>query len=98
MNRFPTDATMNEEPFTPPDATAESNLSGLLQKAEDYARREPAKAAAAAFGAGLLLNVIPPRLIIGTVAAVTVPFVRPALFALGLLKAFELCSKDDAAH
>jgi hypothetical protein len=50
---------------------------------------------AAAFGVGLLLNLVPPRVIVGTVTAVAVPFMRPALLALGLLKAFELCSKED---
>jgi hypothetical protein len=66
----------------------------VLNDVEDYVRREPAKAAAAAFGAGLLLNFIPPRVIVGAVTAVAAPFMRPTLLALGLLKACELCKPE----
>ncbi len=88
-------ADMNDEPTAPATGAGEAPVQRLLHRAEDYARRDPAKAMAAAFGAGLLLNLIPPRVIIGTVTAVAVPFMRPALLALGLFKAFELCCKDD---
>ena len=80
---------MNEEQHTAPVETA---VHRLVSRAEDYARREPAKAAAAAFGAGFLLNVIPSRFLVGTVTALAVPLVRPALITLGLVKAVELCS------
>lgn len=73
----------------------EAPIKNLLHSAEEFARRDPAKAMAAAFGVGLLLNLVPPRVIVGTVTAVAVPFMRPALLALGLLKAFELCGKED---
>ena len=55
-----------------------------LGDVEDYVRREPVKAAAAAFGAGFLLSFIPPRVIVGAVTAVAGPFMRPILLALGL--------------
>jgi len=83
---------MNDEQST---NAGEAPAPSLLHSAEEFARRDPAKAMAAAFGVGLLLNLVPPRVIVGTVTAVAVPFMRPALIALGLLKAFELCSKDD---
>jgi hypothetical protein len=67
-----------------------------LHRAEEFARRDPAKAMATAFGAGLLLNFLPSRFIVGAVTAVAVPFMRPTLLALGLYKAFEICCQDDA--
>lgn len=86
---------MKAQPKADVTQASESPLQRLLQSAEEYARRDPAKAMATAFGAGLLLNLVPPRVIVGTVTAVAVPFMRPALFALGLLKAFELCCKPE---
>ena len=83
---------------TPKEHTTsgEPAVQRLLHRAEEFARREPAKAMATAFGAGLLLNVLPARFIAGAVTAVAVPFMRPTLLALGLYKAFELCCQDDA--
>lgn len=86
---------MNEEQPTDAAGAAAAPVQSLLHSAEEFARRDPAKAMAAAFGVGLLLNLVPPRVIVGTVTAVAVPFMRPALIALGLLKAFELCCKED---
>lgn len=79
---------MNDFHATPP---AELCVDGLLRQTEAYIRREPAKAVAAAFGIGLLINLVPPRMVVGTVTGLTVPLIRPALLALGLVKAFELC-------
>lgn len=85
---------MTDNPIPENTAPADTPARRLLHQAEEFTRREPAKALATAFGAGLLLNVVPPRVILGAVTAVAVPFMRPALFALGLLKAFELCCKE----
>ena len=77
---------------------AELCLDRLLGQTEDYIRREPVKAVAAAFGMGLLINVLPPRVIVGTVTGLGVALLRPALLTLGVVKAFELCCacKDES--
>ncbi|MDB6138166.1 MAG: hypothetical protein JWO94_1238 [Verrucomicrobiaceae bacterium] len=58
---------------------------------EDFARREPTKAVAAAFGVGLLINLLPTRLVIGAATAVGATLLRPTLLTLGVTKALELC-------
>ena len=50
------------------------------------ARREPTKALAGAVCAGLVLNFLPKRLLVGTAAAL----LRPALLTFGLIKALEM--------
>lgn len=65
----------------------------LLAQTEDYIRHEPVKAAAIAFGVGLLLNFVPARAVVRPVAGVTASLLPPALLGLGLIKAFELCSE-----
>ena len=89
---------------TAPTVTAQTTEFGihrLIHQVEEFVRQEPAKAVATALGAGLLLNLLPTRVIVGTLTAVAVPFMRPALFALGLVKACEMCctaSNADANH
>jgi len=60
-------------------------------EAEDFARRDPAKAVAVAFGVGVALNILPKRFIVGTATLAAVTLVRPVLLSLGVLKAFEMC-------
>ena len=60
-------------------------------EAEDFARRDPSKAVAVAFGVGLALNVLPKRLIVGAATLTAVTLLRPVLLSLGVLKAFEMC-------
>ena len=60
-----------------------------LQRAEEFARQEPAKAVAAGFGAGFLLNLLPLGTIAAALVGIAFTLVRPALLFLGLLKAFE---------
>ena len=76
-----------------PDPThpAELCLQQVFDKTEEYVRREPAKAVAAAFGAGLLLKLLPTRAVARPIATLAVSLLPPALLGLGLLKAFELC-------
>ncbi len=80
---------MNTEPTIQP---AEQFVHRLVHDAETMARNEPAKAMAVAVGAGLVLNVLPTRLLVASVTAVTLTLLRPALLTLGVVKAFELCS------
>ncbi len=78
------------EPASP--HVAELCCSRLLAQTEDYIRREPAKAAAVAFGVGLLLNLLPARAVVRPLASVGASLLPPTLLGLGLIKAFELCS------
>ena len=59
------------------------------QLADDFARREPAKAVVSAFGAGILLNLLPFSAIAAALVGIAFSLVRPALLFLGLLKACE---------
>lgn len=79
----------------PPHA-AELCLQDLLGRAETYVRREPVKAVVAAIGAGLLLKLLPPRLVARPITALAVTLLPPALLGFGILKAFELCC--ESAH
>lgn len=60
--------------------------SHWLDQASAFARREPTKAVVSAFGAGLLLNLLPIRV----VAAIVVALARPVLLMLGMLKVWEI--------
>ena len=62
-----------------------------MQRAEDFAKREPTKAVVSGFGAGFLLNLLPLGAIASTLAGIAFAFVRPALLFLGLMKACEFC-------
>jgi len=71
----------------------ENNPTGVdqwLVQADDFARREPTKAVVSAFGAGVLLNLLPIGAVVGVITAVAFSLIRPALLFLGLMKAFEL--------
>lgn len=75
-----------DKPLTPP-----YSLDDLLQRADDLARREPARATLSAFGAGFLLNLLPLGAIASALVGLAFSLLRPALLFLGLFKACELC-------
>jgi hypothetical protein len=77
---------------------AERCLQQMVEKTEDYVRREPAMAVAMAFGAGLLLKLLPTKAVSRPVAAIAVKLLPPTLLGLGLLKAFELCCQKNACQ
>lgn len=62
-----------------------------LGEAEAFARREPTKAVASAFGAGFLLHLLPVGAILRALAAVAFALARPVLLFLGLQKAWDIC-------
>jgi hypothetical protein len=70
-------------------------LDTWVDKVDDYARAEPMKAVASAFGAGFLLNLLPIGAIIGALVSIALSLFRPAFLFLGLLKAFELCNEKN---
>jgi hypothetical protein len=78
---------MNPEP---PAKPLEHLLRDTLHEAESMARREPAKAVAAAFGIGLLFHVLPKRLIVSTATTAALTLLKPALLTFGIVKAAEL--------
>jgi hypothetical protein len=67
-------------------------IDSWVEKVDDYARAEPMKAVASAFGAGFLLNLLPIGAIIGALVSIGMVLMRPAFLFLGLLKAFEICT------
>lgn len=79
---------MNEVSPSPP---LDFSVRRTLDDLKEFARREPAQAVAAAIGVGLLINLLPSRMVTGTVAIVGAALVRPVLLSLGVTKAMELC-------
>lgn len=79
---------MNSYPSTLP---AEDPARRLLSSLREFARREPTKAAAAAFAAGVIINLLPRKAVASAAAAVGATLLRPALLSLGVVKAVELC-------
>jgi hypothetical protein len=74
-----------------PSHAIEICLHRLLEQTEDFVRREPMKAVAVAIGAGLLLKVLPQRVVIRPLTSIAVQLLPPTLLGFGLLKVFELC-------
>ena len=79
---------MNEDK---PTHLVENTVRSLVRDLKDFAGREPTIAVATAFGVGLLINLLPTRVVAGTAAAVGATLLRPALMSLGVIKAVELC-------
>ncbi len=77
---------MEKNPNTPLPA-----IESIMQRADDFARREPAKAVVSGLGAGFLLNLLPLRAITSALVAIAFTCLRPALLFLGLMKACEFC-------
>lgn len=76
-----------DKPRSSPATTIES----LMERADDFARRDPARATMSALGAGFLLNLLPLGAIASALTGIAFSFARPALLFLGLLKASEFC-------
>jgi hypothetical protein len=88
-------ATMNnEKPFQP----AEFCLRRTLADIKAFAQREPGQAVAAAVGVGLLINLLPPRLLVGAATVVGATLVRPLLLSLGVTKVMELCCQNTSTQ
>ncbi len=62
-----------------------------LDQADDFTRREPAKAVVSAFSAGVLLNLLPIGAIVGAVVNIAFALARPALLFFGLFKLWDVC-------
>jgi len=81
-----------------PAHIAEQGVERLIKKAETFSHDDPAKALAIAFGAGVLLNILPTRFIIGTAVGLTTLALRPTLMTLGVVKAFEIYTSQTKNH
>jgi hypothetical protein len=87
---------MNDES---PAQTAEFCLRRTLTDIQAFAHREPAQTVAIAVGAGLLINLLPARFLIGSATILGALLVRPVLLSLGATKAMELCChKSSTTH
>ena len=84
---------MNPEPPVQP---VEFCLRRTLDDVKSFAQREPGQAVAAAVGVGMLINLLPTRLVAGTAALVGAALVRPLLLSLGVTKAMEICCQKPA--
>lgn len=73
-------------------------VSEWLRKSDEFARREPTKAAVSAFGAGFILNLLPIGAIVGALASVLFVMARPVLLFLGVMKACDLCRCKTNSH
>ena len=62
----------------------------LPAPAEEYVRKEPAKAVSTAFGAGFILSLLPLGAIVAGLIGLAISLLRPALLVLGVMKACEL--------
>lgn len=90
---------MNEPSNLTKIASAETACTRrFLDDVEDFARKDPVAASAAAFGVGLLLTVLPARAVFGTAAALSATFVRPTLLTLGVIKGLELCCSKNSEN
>lgn len=67
-----------------------------MERTEDFVRREPVKTVAVAIGAGLILKVLPPRLVARPLTTLAVQLLPPTLIGFGLLKVLELCCHEDS--
>ena len=74
--------------------TSPAPTEALLQRADEFARHDPTKAVVSAFGAGLLLHLLPIGAIVGGLAVLALTLARPVLLFLGVMKACELCRKE----
>jgi hypothetical protein len=82
-------------PFPPPEPAhpVARFLGDLVHDTQELLHREPAKAVGVALAAGVLLNIMPTRFIVGSITAVAVTMLRPTLLTLGVIKAYELCTE-----
>lgn len=78
--------------MTTPHHPADSSFSlpHLFSRLKAFASREPIQAMALAVGAGLVIQLLPKRAIIGTATTLGSTLIYPALLTLGLTKAIEI--------
>lgn len=86
---------MNVDQPTQPCAITARRLLGEMK---EFATREPGKAVAAAFGLGLLINLLPTRAVVGTLTVIGATLIRPVLLTLGATKAMELCCQKTSTQ
>lgn len=82
----------------PPAHPLEQMVSRLAEEAEAFARRDPAQAAAVAFGLGLLIHVIPKRFLVSSATSIGLTLLKPALLTFGVVKLSELYLSQTKNH
>lgn len=83
---------------TDPSPKSQTAFDHVLERADEFARRQPTRATVTAFGAGFLLNLLPLGAIAATTVDVAFSLVRPALLSLGLFRALELLRNKSKAE
>ena len=73
-------------------------IETVIQRADDFARREPVKAVVSGFGAGFLINLLPLRAIASVLVGIAFSGLRPVLLFLGLMKACEFCQTNKPSN
>ena len=86
----PDETSVLTKPVTVPPRDLARLMRCMLQDIKSYTRREPTQAIALAVGVGLLINLVPTRVVAGTVSTVGAALLRPILMSLGVAKAIEL--------
>ena len=76
---------MSEQEPTSASPASNAALDPLISSVENYARQEPTKAVSAAFGAGLILTLLP----VGGIVRLLFVALRPLLLILGFIKLYE---------
>jgi hypothetical protein len=87
---IPAETSAPPSPTAPPPRDNAGHKRSKLHDIKAFAQREPAQAVALAFGVGLLVNLLPTRVVAGTVSTVGAALLRPMLLSLGITKAIEL--------
>lgn len=93
-----TSSYMTDTPDTPAIHPVEDSVQQWLREAGDYARRQPTQVLGAACAAGVLLNVVPAKVIVRSALTAASALGRPALLALGVMKVFELVTSRTHTH
>jgi hypothetical protein len=69
------------------------NIEDLGARAQDFARKEPARAVGVAFLAGLMLTVLPVGRLVAVLVRLAFTLIRPVLLILGAVKLCEEIEK-----
>jgi len=78
-----------QAPETTYEVSGGADVETIVHRTEDYTREEPLKAVAIAFGAGLLMTLLPVGAIAGGLLRLALALVRPGLLVLGAIKLYE---------
>ena len=79
------------------EPTIQASFHQAMSDIRAFAHHEPVRAVAIAFGTGLLINLLPTRVVANSAGAVGATLLRPVLLTLGVIKIAELCYQKSTA-